>query len=162
MKHTLFLFVLLSCTFCEGQSVLTTPTESTRSVPGSSTSPPTGAGSASVRSSQQTGERTGIDGAGIPFRQTQHPFRLRTDLLGRSPRNPILSDSPRMAPDDAFRYTGGDCSTRCPPLCAVERVPVPAEYVMGPGDELLIRAWGKIDLDSRVTVDRNGRYICPG
>jgi protein involved in polysaccharide export with SLBB domain len=33
--------------------------------------------------------------------------------------------------------------------------------VLGPGDELLIRAWGKIDLDSRVTVDRNGQVYLP-
>jgi protein involved in polysaccharide export with SLBB domain len=43
----------------------------------------------------------------------------------------------------------------------VEHVPVPADYVLGPGDELLIRAWGKIDLDSRVTVDRNGQIYLP-
>jgi protein involved in polysaccharide export with SLBB domain len=43
----------------------------------------------------------------------------------------------------------------------VDRVPVPADYVLGPGDELLIRAWGKIDLDSRVTVDRNGQVYLP-
>ena len=38
---------------------------------------------------------------------------------------------------------------------------MPADYVLGPGDELLIRAWGKIDLDSRVTVDRNGQIYLP-
>jgi len=43
----------------------------------------------------------------------------------------------------------------------VENVPVPADYVLGPGDQLLIRAWGKIDLDSRVTVDRNGQIYLP-
>ena len=39
----------------------------------------------------------------------------------------------------------------------VDRVPVPADYALGPGDELLIWVWGKIDLDVRVTVDRNGQ-----
>ena len=43
----------------------------------------------------------------------------------------------------------------------VDNVPVPANYVVGPGDELLIRAWGKIGLDSRVTVDRNGQIYLP-
>jgi protein involved in polysaccharide export with SLBB domain len=43
----------------------------------------------------------------------------------------------------------------------VEHIPVPADYMLGPGDELLIRAWGKIDLDSRVTVDRNGQIYLP-
>ena len=43
----------------------------------------------------------------------------------------------------------------------VENVPVPADYVIGPGDQLLIRVWGKIELDSRVTVDRNGQINLP-
>src|ERR1700684_3866209 len=60
MTQKLYLFVLLSCMFCEGQSVLTTPTESTRSVPDSSNTP--GAVSAPLRAPQQTGERTDRDG----------------------------------------------------------------------------------------------------
>lgn len=43
----------------------------------------------------------------------------------------------------------------------VDRVPVRADYVVGPGDELLIRAWGKIDLDFRGFVDRNGQIYIP-
>ncbi len=43
----------------------------------------------------------------------------------------------------------------------VENVPVPADYVLGPGDQLLIRAWGKIDLSSRETIDRNGQINLP-
>jgi protein involved in polysaccharide export with SLBB domain len=43
----------------------------------------------------------------------------------------------------------------------VENVPVPADYVLGPDDQLLIRAWGKIELNTRVTVDRNGQINLP-
>src|SRR5271166_3978599 len=43
----------------------------------------------------------------------------------------------------------------------VDRVPVTADYVIGPGDELLIRAWGQIDLDIRARVDRNGAVYIP-
>jgi len=43
----------------------------------------------------------------------------------------------------------------------MDRVPVPASYVLGPGDQLLIRVWGKIDLDVNVTVDRNGQIDLP-
>ena len=43
----------------------------------------------------------------------------------------------------------------------VDRVPVRSDYVIGPGDELLIRAWGKIDLDARVVVDRTGQIYLP-
>ncbi len=43
----------------------------------------------------------------------------------------------------------------------VDRVPVTADYVLGPGDELLIRAWGQIDLDVHARVDRNGAIYIP-
>ena len=43
----------------------------------------------------------------------------------------------------------------------VDRVPVPADYVLGPGDELLIRAWGALDIDGRVVVDRTGLISLP-
>jgi len=43
----------------------------------------------------------------------------------------------------------------------VENIPVPADYVIGPGDELLVRAWGQIDVDYRAVVDRNGTINIP-
>jgi protein involved in polysaccharide export with SLBB domain len=43
----------------------------------------------------------------------------------------------------------------------VDRIPVTANYVIGPGDELLIRAWGQIDLDIHARVDRNGAIFIP-
>lgn len=38
----------------------------------------------------------------------------------------------------------------------VDHIPVTANYVIGPGDELLIRTWGQIDIDIHARVDRNG------
>ncbi|MEX2240755.1 MAG: SLBB domain-containing protein [Burkholderiales bacterium] len=43
----------------------------------------------------------------------------------------------------------------------VENIPVTPEYLIGPGDELLIRAWGQIDIDYRAVVDRNGAVNIP-
>src|SRR5438067_2506919 len=43
----------------------------------------------------------------------------------------------------------------------LDNVPVSADYVIGPGDELVIRAWGSIDVDYRATVDRNGQINLP-
>ena len=42
-----------------------------------------------------------------------------------------------------------------------DRVPVTSDYVIGPGDELLVRAWGQIDLDIHARVDRNGSIYVP-
>ncbi len=43
----------------------------------------------------------------------------------------------------------------------VDNVPVTPDYVIGPGDQLLIRAWGQLDVDYRATVDRNGMINIP-
>lgn len=43
----------------------------------------------------------------------------------------------------------------------VDRVPVTANYVIGPGDEVVIRGWGQIDIDYRGTVDRTGGLYIP-
>ncbi|MFS2023574.1 SLBB domain-containing protein [Massilia sp. CT11-137] len=39
--------------------------------------------------------------------------------------------------------------------------PVPNDYPLGPGDELMIRGWGTIDIDYRATIDRNGTINIP-
>jgi polysaccharide biosynthesis/export protein len=43
----------------------------------------------------------------------------------------------------------------------VERIPVTDDYRIGPGDELLIRVWGQIDLNARLVVDRGGEVFLP-
>ena len=43
----------------------------------------------------------------------------------------------------------------------VDRVPVTPDYVVGPGDQLLIRAWGQIDLNVSPVVDSAGAIYIP-
>ena len=43
----------------------------------------------------------------------------------------------------------------------VSNAPVPSDYSLGPGDELMIRGWGTIDIDYRATIDRNGTISIP-
>jgi protein involved in polysaccharide export with SLBB domain len=43
----------------------------------------------------------------------------------------------------------------------VGNAPVPGDYVLGVGDELLIRGWGSIDIDYRAKIDRNGLISIP-
>jgi polysaccharide export outer membrane protein len=43
----------------------------------------------------------------------------------------------------------------------LDRVPVTPDYLVGPGDELLIRAWGQIDINYRAVVDRTGSIYIP-
>jgi protein involved in polysaccharide export with SLBB domain len=52
---------------------------------------------------------------------------------------------------------------RNPPstFAPLNAVPVTPDYVIGPGDELLIQVWGQVTLNSRYTVDRSGSIYIP-
>ncbi|WP_229414533.1 polysaccharide biosynthesis/export family protein [Zemynaea arenosa] len=39
--------------------------------------------------------------------------------------------------------------------------PVASDYPLGPGDEVLVRGWGSVDIDFRATIDRNGNITMP-
>jgi len=43
----------------------------------------------------------------------------------------------------------------------VDRIPVTPDYLIGPGDELMVRAWGQIDVNYRAVVDRTGAIYLP-
>ena len=88
--------------------------------------------------------------------KVRHSQRLR---LWNSP---ISSSSWHNRWDTCCPFMGRACSTTSPTTFApVDRIPVTADYVIGPGDELLIRAWGQIDLDIHARVDRNGSIFIP-
>ena len=57
---------------------------------------------------------------------------------------------------------GSDLFRQSPSTFApVDNVPVVADYVIGPGDEIIIQAWGQIDVDFAGFVDRNGAISIP-
>jgi protein involved in polysaccharide export with SLBB domain len=43
----------------------------------------------------------------------------------------------------------------------VDRIPVTPDYLVGPGDQLVIRGWGQIDLRVSPVVDRTGAIYIP-
>ncbi len=43
----------------------------------------------------------------------------------------------------------------------VDDIPVTSDYVIGPGDEILIRAWGQLDVEYAAVVDRTGTINIP-
>ena len=63
----------------------------------------------------------------------------------------------RMLPIFGTTFFGSAADSFAP----VDNVPVSADYTVGPGDEILLRAWGSIDIDYRATVDRNGLVNLP-
>ena len=47
------------------------------------------------------------------------------------------------------------------PFAPLESSPVSPDYFLGPGDQVLIRGWGSLEIDVRAVVDRNGMVNIP-
>lgn len=43
----------------------------------------------------------------------------------------------------------------------LDKVPVSGNYVLGPGDELVVRVWGQVNLNLELTLDRTGSVFLP-
>ncbi len=44
---------------------------------------------------------------------------------------------------------------------SVQAAPVPAGYILGPGDELVVQVNGLVEVNERMTIDRDGRVTVP-
>lgn len=69
----------------------------------------------------------------------------------------IAENTDQLLPIFGSAFFANTPSTFAP----IANAPVPAEYPLGPGDQLLIRGWGTIDIDYRATIDRNGTISIP-
>jgi protein involved in polysaccharide export with SLBB domain len=69
----------------------------------------------------------------------------------------VADNTGKMLPIFGSEFFANTPSTFAP----VSNTPIPSEYPLGPGDELMIRGWGTIDIDYRATIDRNGTISIP-
>ena len=60
-----------------------------------------------------------------------------------------------------FFLNGASAAGGGSPFAPIQNIPVNGDYALGPGDELLIRGWGSVEVDVRATVDRNGQISIP-
>jgi len=175
MTHKLLIFFAVFGSFCAAQTDSNTP-------PAQTVTCPAGPGPVSAAEAEQCPPgTTQAPATGL----SAYPVRTRTNLTpGITPGPTEAVPAPGTTPAPSTRVIGPittrsefemfaeDAAGR--PLhvygrqlfdevpttfAPMDRIPVPANYVIGPGDQLLIRVWGKIDLDASVTVDRNGQIF---
>jgi polysaccharide export outer membrane protein len=90
--------------------------------------------------------------------QAQQPaYRIPSYMERNEFQNFVLQSVGRDLPMFGYNLFQNPLSTFAP----ADRVPVTPEYVVGPGDELLVRAWGQVDIDYRAVVDRDGSISIP-
>lgn len=104
---------------------------------------------------------TGRDAAGREITKPQMNRNTPDQLAEQAERNEfqdmVTQSLGRTLPMFGYNLFQNVPSTFAP----VENVPVTPDYTIGPGDELLIRAWGQIDIEFRAVVDRNGTINIP-
>jgi protein involved in polysaccharide export with SLBB domain len=69
----------------------------------------------------------------------------------------IADNTGKLLPVFGSEFFANTPSTFAP----ISNAPVPSDYPLGPGDELMIRGWGTIDIDYRAIIDRNGTISVP-
>ena len=97
--------------------------------------------------------------------RARRPFRLSVSrllsLLAPLERNDFQEFVLQSTGQDLPLF-GSDLFRNVPTTFApLDNVPVTPDYVLGPGDEILIRAWGNVDIDYRTAIDRNGSISLP-
>lgn len=179
MKHRYLIFLLLPGAFCGGQTTPTAPGAQTVVCPtgpgpvpeGAEALCPTPTNTAPATESTTPYETVPNVGTAPYGTNTVAPGNTATpNVIVPLPYKVVGPITTRtefqiFAEDEAghpLQVFGRKLFDQVPTTFApLDRIPVPADYVLGPGDELLIHVWGKIALDTRVTVDRNGQIFVP-
>lgn len=118
------------------------------------------------------GQAAGATAAAAAAGRGQPPFNSSNNAVSQAlSGNQISEKSPELSEFQKFIF---DNTNQVLPMFGTEffanapatfspivNAPVPNDYPLGPGDELMIRGWGTIDIDYRATVDRNGTINIP-
>ena len=122
---------------------------------------------------------TGLD-QGLPQRSNGSETQPYVDTAGTNPNrtNPTsanraneyfppdpVTDFQRLARTSTGEFLpifGRDLFQRAPSTFApADQIPVTSDYVIGPGDQLLVRLWGPLSFNSQLTVDPTGAIYIP-
>ncbi len=140
---------------------------------------PVSVGEVPVTSQGQLPSRTRISNAGSSATDSSALGRVLTngntrDVLQQQTVVGGQADRQRVAPISEFQRFVQDGTGKLLPVFGAEffdktpstfapvlNSPVPSDYPLGPGDEVLVRGWGTIDIDFRATIDRNGLVTIP-
>jgi protein involved in polysaccharide export with SLBB domain len=96
-----------------------------------------------------------------PARNPKRDFLLKTYAVPEPPPNEF-QEFVASSLGHRLPIHGHSLFERVPTTFApIDRVPVTDDYLIGPGDEILVRAWGQIDLDGKLMVDREGEVFLP-
>ena len=123
----------------------------------------TGAAQGTGQTGPAPGARTTFTGSDLQQRIQEFQFQqLQEDLQAEQRERNEFQQFVMQSIGRDLPMFGANLFRNVPSTFApVENVPVTADYVIGPGDEVQIRAWGQIDVDFNAVVDRDGAISVP-
>ncbi len=96
------------------------------------------------------------------------PIARPADTLGAVPRAPAPADPPSQfqrfvqdATGKLLPHFGSQLFNAPQNYVPDGGLPVPANYVLGPGDEIRLQVWGAVDFNATLVLDRNGQVLVP-
>jgi polysaccharide export outer membrane protein len=127
------------------------------------------AGSAEVTAGENGNRKTAVRPAQDP---NQYP---NEDLPRHRQPLPALGEEeiPELPPTEFQEFVASSLGRKLPiyganlfehvpsTFAPVDRVPATDDYRIGPGDEILLRVWGQIDMNGKLLVDRDGAVFLP-
>lgn len=119
-----------------------------------------GQGQGTTSADERTPSERGEDTDERPDRPEQRPLSTREPpyIAGEFERYVQR----QVGPMPRIRRLGAELVTGATEAKPGELSPlVPADYIVGPGDEVLVTLWGSVDADLRLIVDRGGRISIP-
>ncbi len=88
--------------------------------------------------------------------------RLESRARDRSGASRVEETSQGQDLKDALEQFGYDIFNRAPSTFApVEGIPVPADYRIGPGDNIVVQLFGKRNVEYNLVVTRDGKILIP-
>lgn len=103
-----------------------------------------------------------VDSAGTDTRRRSNTSTNGSEVI--FPPDPVtdIQKLARASTGEDLPIFGRDLFQRAPSTFApADQIPVTADYVVGPGDEVLLRLWGPESFNSQLTVDTAGSIYVP-
>jgi polysaccharide export outer membrane protein len=106
-----------------------------------------------------------VDSAGFPQNTTNQNSTNQQQTAQRRGRQEPLTDLQRLtqqATGELLPIFGHDLFRMAPSTFApADQIPASPDYILGPGDEVILRIWGHTNENLRLTVDRSGSIYVP-
>jgi protein involved in polysaccharide export with SLBB domain len=108
------------------------------------------------RAGDRFGDRSLLDQQPVPYVPGEFEVYVNRLATGADMTRPPLPGDPTP-----IRRFGADLVTGATADVQDYTPPVPSDYLVQPGDEVLLTVWGSVDADMRLVVDRTGRVSVP-